>query len=280
MRRSSFLIGVAASWALWAQAPISRPVKPEVHPNFAERGVLVATYSTEEFSSSVGALVGASAASTLSSLAPYSLAVTNSTRLPISAVVVRYPRVNNKGQTVEGALKFRFATKGLAFPPGSTRVFLPDSALTAYVNSGGRVPSSPAIENSRARVGALFDATRFTEVTVSLDSVVLSDGTVIGPDRADIVGEENRKRDAEARILAKLSGPFSDADATEWLKETESAAKLATNPATGDPDLVGVYVSSLARTVLAYFKEHGRSGATDWLKAIHSQSVPLHRVEE
>jgi len=167
-------------------------------------------------------------------------------------------------------------TEHSLFPPGATLLFSPDGRLNHALN-GRLANASPAPSSLQQTLAACrdellateFDPARFPRVTVSLDSVTLSDGSVIGPDRTDIVGRELRKGLVEKLLLEQVSDPtLSDDDVTKWLegdrKRWEKVPMLV--PGTGLRDVVGVYQWALEGSLLKGMPQHGRASAIEFLK--------------
>jgi hypothetical protein len=222
----------------------------------------------------------------------YILAIGNNTKQAIRAIVIRYPRVDKYGNTIEGELFFNLDGPR-EFPPGSTFVFTPDEQLTDVLIRHvlhGETPNLALADVCAARRDALlagrFDSHRFPKTTVSLDSATLKDGTVIGPDRADLIGRESRKRLVDDSLLKNmLDQTISDAALTAMLDEHVKLWQTdpPIDPRTQLADGVGVYQFQLERFLSKSLRAYGRAQATVGLKEMIDAKAaipPPHRVKE
>jgi len=104
--------------------------------------------------------------------------------------------------------------------------------------------------------------------------VTLSDGSVIGPDRTDIVGRELRKGLVEKLLLEQVSdATLSDDDVAKWLeadrKRWEKAPMLV--PGTGPTRRGGGLSMGTRRVGVEGMPQHGRASAIEFLKGVVSK---------
>ena len=281
MQRPIALVMLLAGRASLAQNPPPM-VQVDIGPAFGRHGVGVIGYSMPEYPGLLRQVIGTVSAETIAAIQPFTLLIRNGGSLPIAKLVIGYPRSSSSGQLVDGWMMYTMADRDLTLAPGTTLVFTPDSEITRSLNRGGReqVSSQTLGAQSSAAVQNKFDRNRFPSATVSLDSIVLSDGSVIGPDRYGIIGFETRKADAENEVLNRLlDSSISDSDVAQRLAEV---VKKTHAPGV-TPDPVLIYQSALARTISQYLTSLGRSGTAQWLRQIQATRMPasrLHRVEE
>jgi len=252
----------------------------DVDESFAKHNITVTPHTAPNFRSVVESFAGTAGAETLARVHPLLMAIRNDSGLAITTVVFQYPRVNATGEAIHADRAFR--TDGaLPFPPGATLLFSPDNRLN-YALNGRLANASPTplslqqtLASGRDELLATdFDPARFPRVTVSLDSVTLSDGSVIGPDRTDIVGRELRKGLVEKLLLEQVSdATLSDDDVAKWLEADrerwEKAPMLV--PGTSLRDVVGIYRWALEGSVLKGMPQHGRASAIEFLNGVVSK---------
>ncbi|MBZ5725712.1 MAG: hypothetical protein LAP87_12025 [Acidobacteriia bacterium] len=233
-------------------------------------------------------LLGKEKLDTLTAIHPYMIALQNLSMLSVTTVVFRYPRFTPDGKSVAGVMPYSMDSLGLKFDPGTTLIFTPDDRLTRLLNGAARDTSSTqVIAANRDKLLAMrFDPGRFPRATVSLDAVVLSDGTVIGPDRDRLIERELRKSEGENSILSKMKdASLSEADALQWL--TDESQRPYKNPSfdpfTRLPDFEAFYKADFARTVLKYANQYGRAFTVQWIQDIIADKAALpqlHHVKE
>jgi hypothetical protein len=268
-------------------------VKRERDPVFRKNGLHCHLSDDSDFRAVLAGLVGEDAAAELGPTALFSMIIENATGQAITTVVIRYPRRDLQNQSAVGTLTYHFDVSSESFPPGATLVLTPDEQLTAALQRRieGRSPASGTLKATiAARRDALalgnFDQSRFSELTISLDSVTLSDGRVIGPDRKGIVLIEKAKRRIEVEALARLTdSALSDSDLMALLRNEE--AEWRRNPAlqqgTGLPTDEGIYQAALDRTLLRYLETGSRESAITAYRSIvqkRAQEPALRSVKE
>jgi hypothetical protein len=272
----------------WLSAAIHAAATPEVTTNidpvFAQHGIQVLAYSSSQFQPTLNRLLGETAAGSLISVQPYILLLVNNSGSVLVKAVVRYPRINTSGETIDGDMRYTFGDL-LSRSSGSTMILVPEPSLSRTLNDPANRSSSPQSLSSMANaiVSSKFDPARFSKATVSLDSVILADGTVLGPDALGIIGIEKAKSAAETDILAHLEDDtVSDTQLLDWLS-TFDARTIPPDSRTGLQNEVQIYKASFAGAVLRFIKEHGRPGTAQWIRSIQSNHTPsvstLHEVQ-
>jgi len=229
----------AIAFLLLTVAAVGQKAGPAVtvtiDPAFDRHGLQIMSYSSPGFQKALTQLVGSETVSSLGPLQPHILIIRNSTPVPLAKFVVRYPRTNASGQTVDGTITTTVADSAL----GSDLVLTPDNRLTQALNSNGRIQITGQAITSLvgATIGSEFDPMRFPHAIVSLDLVIFADGGVVGPDQAGVVDLEKAKSEVENVILAQLQDTsITDNDVGAWLKDLSTATVPV--DANRRPDLV------------------------------------------
>jgi hypothetical protein len=272
--RKVIFAGVLIGSALLGQ---KSKVTVDVDASFARHNVTVTPHTAANFRSVVESFAGKAGAEALAPIHPLLVSIRNDSGLAITSVIFQYPRVNASGEAIHTDRTIQ-TVGALAFPPGATLLLSPDGRLN-YALNGRLANASPTPARLQRTLTAgrdellanEFDPARFPHVTVSLDSVTLSDGSVIGPDRTDIVGRELRKGLAEKLLLEQVSDArLSDDDVSKWLDEDRKRWEKAPilDPATGMTDMAGVYRWALEGSLLKGMPEHGRASAIEFLEGV------------
>jgi hypothetical protein len=99
---------------------------------------------------------------------------------------------------------------------------------------------------------------QFTTVEASLDSVVLNNEMVLGPDEFGVIEARRAADAATAEIAARLNDPsLSDAQLNHWLQEAGDR-RLLLKP-NGLPDHSNGGTGTMALTVKQQIEQHGRA---------------------
>jgi hypothetical protein len=237
--------------------------------------VQVFGYSSGQFQPALNSLFGPQAAAALGSIQSYVLVVTNTSGVPVVNAAVRYPRIDSSGKTIDGDMRFAFGDR-LSLSPAPVFVLAPEPNLSKVLNEWGSQPLSPQSLASMASsiAASRFNPGRFAKATVSLDSVVFSDGGVLGPDVLGFIATERAKAGAETDILTHLGDTsISDDQLIPWLGTFDIRA-VPPDSRTGLRNPVQVYKAAFARAVLGFVKEHGRPQTAQWIKDIQAKRVP------
>jgi hypothetical protein len=289
MRRLSLVSLVLIGTALHAQKPA---VTIDVDPLFASQGVAVTPFYAPDFQSVLERLMPLDAIAALTRLHSYILPVRNGVDQAIKLVVIRYPQVDTGGYTIESQIEYKLEGRR-EFPPGATFIFTPDEQLTDVLigNALDGNTQDPALARfCIIRRDAVFrdrlNSRRYPESGVSLDSVTLKDGSVIGPDRADIVGRESRKRQIEASLLQEMMDQtLSDVSLAALLDEhvQQWIATQPMDPRTRTFDVAATYHYHLARMLGRSLRKYGRVQAIEGLKKFAEDRAaipPPHRAPD
>ncbi|MBL8234700.1 MAG: hypothetical protein JNL98_39745 [Bryobacterales bacterium] len=98
---------------------------------------------------------------------------------------------------------------------------------------------------------------RYIAVEASLDSVVLGNGTVLGPDHWDLIESRRAVNAAEAEISAKLNdSSISDADLNAWLEEVSKRPLTLKPNGLSDHSTV---IGGIARAMKHLVQQNGRA---------------------
>jgi hypothetical protein len=142
-------------------------------------------------------------------LQPVALILSNQGSQPILGIVVVTTATNQAGrQTTSRDVKESFLSSGHppVLNPGSsllvipTGVWIPTSYAAAYAaDRGGAAQLTRASEWIRV--------TSSSQVSVSVDAIVLASGEVDGPDTTNFMGELGDRRQAAESVIAAINGP-------------------------------------------------------------------------
>lgn len=261
-------------------------VQIETSPVFAAHGIKVIGYTDPQHKALIENLIGTANTVAVTSVLPLILIVRNDGGIPIVQLTIRYPRTTPVNSFVEGSEQYNFNTFGRQ----AMFALSPDGLLTEWfrqlATNRSAVSSLQLTNQANLLLKFNFDPVRFPKTTVSLDSVILDDGAVIGPDRRNIMALQTAKAAADQELSNKLNDlSISDDALRAWLTELAGDIKQGRvlDPRTGYPDDSKVYRSNMAKSVLDQISNHGRLGAARWFQSIamnrRIQASNLHRSE-
>ena len=262
----------------------SPSVEVDIDPVFGEHNIFAIGHRSPQFRDALVNLVGADNAAVCEPVLPYTLIIKNSNPMPIALIVVRYPRVESTGRPVETSFVTRIASSAMSLASADGLIITPHSTLDQSLNhlrSSRPFPLNPqaAMNQIRSNHEGGYGAQRFPHGKVSLDSVVFTDGGVVGPDRLGIITVEQGQLAIESEIIARYQDPSStDDDLKAWLT-TMSQEMIA------DPKLlptaaghITLYRISLAKALLNRLntpRAGGRASIVPTLKGLQAQRLPV-----
>lgn len=243
---------------------LSLPTSYEVDPSFQAAGFKITTPLDPGFYDAVRSHAPEYVVSAVQSLLPFSFLIENQGKAPVVSVILRYRKTNRLGRTVFST--FRLLSPGgsggaSAIDVGRKRVMLPSGPLSALL--GEPKPfASVEVASLRIAAEAQFRADSTRDVVASVDSLVLADGRLVGPDRTDLLREADDFDQAAAYVVGEVRKIFAqggDRAAIQRFAELQiaTAPKL---PDDGSIDFSGFARRSLGMSIRSYIDLHGLDG--------------------
>lgn len=209
------------------------PIATNISPNLAKHGITVLTGSDPQFKDAMGAQLGAETVQSLAPIKPYTLLITNNSGQTITYMMVRYQRILRNGRTV--SLDFPYWSEELyqehGLRPGVSVLAIPSMSLMRTA-TGLQKERASGFSNSSRNLVHVFQSDELESIkgvlspdaykggTVIVDSVVLSDGTMIGPDTWGFEESHRARLDVITEILSRLQDPsVTDADLQAYLSQ-------------------------------------------------------------
>jgi len=199
--------------------------------------------------------------SALGALLAYSVLVHNSSKRPIAGVVVFYAFNGQPPNTLGGAqlLWTKYADDPKMLQPGTTRLFTPSHGLAQQINWG--MLSLPLSSNQQASIARdLSYYQNASSVAVYLDSVVFSNGEMVGPDVYGLMNQWNQHNQADSEVfnaILTLSGSALQSALTAMSQA--KPAQPETTPETRDWH--AWELRTLASSYLQYISNAGEAAA-------------------
>jgi hypothetical protein len=157
---------------------------------------------------------------------PYVVVVHNTGSLPVTGLDIRYEIVT-KNDIVVNNFFYGSPTDlaDLASPPviapGKTATFSPNHAVNQQVNWDGLSLSDREVMEIGRTAGVFREA---DQIRISVDSVIRSDGTIVGPDLSGTYRMFQQEiwgyKEFRNNLLKKFSDGESDASIMSWLTQT------------------------------------------------------------
>jgi hypothetical protein len=262
-------------------------VQLEISPAFAAHDINAVGYTDPTFRQRLDNLIGAANSAAISPVLPVILLIENQGVLPIVQATIRYPRRTTSGVTVEGMRTFNFGENDVT--RYKTVALSPDGLLAEWFRDLANhrsIPTASLTRQAEQVANSLFHPLRFPSATVSLDSVVLKDGSVIGPDRHGILAIEKGKAESDRELISQLrNAALSESDISQWLSNVSKEARqqgLARDPKTGLPDAVKLHKANTADLIVKQIAAYGRFAAAQWLESVaadqQAHASRLHNV--
>ncbi len=253
----------------------------DIDPVFARHAIEVAGYLSPDFPSSFARLAGDSA-TVISKLRLYTLILKNTAGLAISEVTIRCPKIDTKGRTIQDAMTNVVAPTSI---PLEEIVLTPEPGISMVMNSPGKSNMTTQMLQQLVELTYMrFDPSRYSQVTVSLDSVLFIDGGMVGPDRAGMLELKKAEDASDLQMAASLEDTsITDEQITKLLTQLSSATAI-----TGmDKINVGEfalpeYQSAVAGMLLQIIRTKGRAQTAQWYRAVLANrpaASMLHRLD-
>lgn len=193
------------------QTPEPSFVKMSGRPNITyiglpESGVQLYGATSTEFNDILGARVTQASRRQLEPILPYSVILVNTRSSPLIAVLVRTELGDTFGRSTAGTMMLSTMTLDNLLPPGATMLMTPITGLNIVLRDSPQLSLAEADSGDLAEVVAARSAVYGTKATIriTLDSVVLDTGVVIGPDVAHNMGRMNSWIQAERALLQEV----------------------------------------------------------------------------
>jgi len=220
--------------------------------NWRQIGISLVSSSDPEFAGLASHLTPPSAPDLTPAL-PYSFVLRNGTGKAIIALGVRWTCTNAAGKTqTHDRMWINHTTAG----NGGTVSAGADRLVTPILSVGTSLTPAKLAKELERFQGMLT-------ITPSLEAVILSDGTALGPDANNTIPRVQARLDAEKHVLASISAAWQQGGAsalTEYLQGVITAAPLQH----GDMAAVKARTPSLAYAMV--FSDVEREHATGLLK--------------
>jgi hypothetical protein len=203
---------------------------------------------------------------------PYAIVVRNTSSLSVTGLAIRYEIRANGNVTWRNFLYLSHLdvasadSTPIVGPRGSV-VITPYHKLNEQLMGTGSSVSltDRDIDYIERLTGFLNSA---NQVTISIDSVIRSDGTIVGPDHSLTFRGFQRQISAYTDFRNELLGRFAeggtDADIIAWLQQVESQRSV--HPVNEPPDPGIMLVKLRAQEYLGFIENQGRQYAWDTLK--------------
>jgi hypothetical protein len=205
-------------------------------------------------------------------LLPYTIVVRNTGSLPITGLDVRYEIVTKGDEVVNnffyGSPDDMASSASLPIiAPGGSAVISPNHTINEQIMSWGGV--SPSTRATLEIGGTVDFFNKADQIKISIDSVIRSDGVIVGPDRSERfrifqqeISEYTRFRD---ELLKRFSAGESDASITSWLEQTASL-RVMRRGKNKPSDRGAVMRRSLAQQYLALMEKGQREYCSNELR--------------
>jgi len=213
---------------------------------------------------------------------PYIVIVRNTGPLPVTGLDIRY-EITTKGDTVVHDFFYGSPTD-LADPaspsviaPGKTATFSPSHKVNQQVNWDGLSLSDRDVVDISRTADLYREA---DQIRISVDSVIRSDGTIVGPDLSGTYRMFQQEmwgyREFRNELLKKFSEGESDDNIMSWLTQTANTA-VTKSGRNQRSDHSVITQKMLAQEYLALMESGQRQEGWDRLKAAPSE-VALRRI--
>ena len=153
---------------------------------------------------------------------PSCFLIQNGSAKSIRAITIRYEKISipESGRVILEVHQTQTAPRGAlkgGIEPSGFAIVTPSERMTRTLES--RNPSAAFLSADFGSLQMSFSSSLYSEVVVKLDSLVMSDGQVIGPDVTDVVQQEadtyKGKMDVFREFIAK--GNLSKEELKVWL---------------------------------------------------------------
>jgi hypothetical protein len=259
---------LACHWLLAQSATAS------ISPVFARYGVHVVTGATPEGKAEILARIGSEVMERMAGSSAHIAMIRNDSGNRIMSAIWIWT-----GVTADGRRAPMVGHSSGGSPEGVKRgeflVSAPTLALSQMLMQRVQEPNAKLSALPPAVAELKNGLARFAVVEASLDSVVLDNGTVLGPDEYGVIESRRASGVALAEISARLNDfTQSDVEVDAWLQEIGKRA--FTLKPSGLPDHSSG-IGSAARSVRMHIGQHGRAKIAQLLAEVTRRNAAAHR---
>ena len=265
------------------------PATVKLDSSLANHGVTVRTASSPEFSRMLSAKLGPGTSQSLSPLHPYMLLISNDSAKVITGMLVRYTRRMTNGRMAYSDHPYGSEDlyRQMGIRPGMSVIVAPGTTVMNSLVQVQKARETASLSNVQAQTH-LFQTAEFasaigelrsdlyTDATISVDSVVFEDGTVVGPDVWGTIENHQLRSQVLSEVLFQVQDTkTSDAMLQSWLSSKAGQNFLSS----GTLDHYVYNQSELARMAQQAIKLNGRPYAVKLFEAMlkQSQSATLRK---
>ncbi|MBN9661864.1 MAG: hypothetical protein J0H49_26955 [Acidobacteria bacterium] len=202
------------------------------HLGIPDSGVAMLPGGSPEFGDALASFADEVALSALRPLFPYCVLLKNESTSRLLAILVRYELTDDKGKVIPH--HFMLGTINhkphLMIPPGAFVLITPITGLNVLLQSKPAPVGVQHTDELTYFISSTVDQySKQSAISVSLDSVVFEDGTLVGPDRTKNLHRINAWISAEKEVAAALAGRRGP-DVIRYLSTIlETPAKVASS---------------------------------------------------
>ena len=169
-----------------------------------DSGLALYPASSPEFEQILAARVDGESRTAIEAILPYSVILVNRSSSPLVAVVVRSDLTDATGRTTSSDMMVSTMNMNSLIPVGAQILMTPVSGLNTVLRPDRPMSLSPGDDLRRMveRRGGRFQSQ--SRVKISLDSVVYSDGSVLGPDTINNLARMNAWIEAERALINEV----------------------------------------------------------------------------
>jgi hypothetical protein len=213
---------------------------------------------------------------------PYVIVVRNTGSLPVTGLDIRYEITTNGTMVVHdffygSPTDLADAASPPVIAPGKTATFSPSHKVSQQVNWDGLSLSDRDVVDISRTADLYREA---DQIRISVDSVIRSDGTIVGPDLSETYRMFQQEiwgyREFRNELLRRFSEGESDDNITLWLTQTANLT-VRTTGRNQRADRGVIAQRMLAHEYLALLEAGQRQEGWDRLKAT-TPEVALRRI--
>lgn len=195
--------------------------------------ITIGTSTSAAFTAELNAHFPGAARSSIHAILPYSIVVTNNGPSPISSLTLRHELYSRAGTMISWTFTYHsFGSGREAFDVHShaSALLFPVSSISKMLLEKRLDLAKLNLPDVHIRMNDML-ATLSTQesVTISVDSIIFRDGTLLGPDKANVLTMFNDSKGGQNDLvveftLRKTAGA-SDAVLLEWLSAEQNNAQ-------------------------------------------------------
>ncbi len=266
------LMAIAAVLASCAAAQHS---VADISPVFARYGIGVVAGGTPTGDAELAAAIGSEVMASMGDIRSHVAMVRNDGPHTILDVIWIWTGITQDGRRVPmGGRTAVDPPDGIK--PGDFFITGPSFQLTKILMHQAKQPRASLSGLPAAVTEVRNNLARYTTVEVSLDSVVLSNGILVGPDQYGRIESRRATNAAMVEIASRLNDPTtSDAQLNAWLSEV-SKRPFTLKP-NGLPDHSSV-IGNPAQEIWRQMEQHGRAKMAEWLAEVTKKNTATKQL--